>query len=426
MPLHLKKSTKKKIRSKITDFSAEIRRNKYRPGLFHHFDWFLFLLVIGISLFGVVAIFAATATAQTEEISGFLNILSANSTYYAGLQLLWMVIGVAAMAAFLVFDYHLFGTYSMLIYWLNLAVLALVLTVEAGRGGMSAFFNWSSSSSSLGERGFQPSEFGKVAMIIALAQNFSKRKEPIHNIKELLPSMGFVLVPVLLVLAQPDVGTAIVYLVIYALLLWVSGTDLKLIAGVLAVAVCALVPIWYYLNTASSSFRLTRILMWLNPSDYADDARQVINGQIAIGSGGLFGNGVTSLGSFASLGFIPDDHTDFCFAIVCEAFGFVGAVALIAAFTLFLLRLLRHAYKTEDVFGSYIVMGVFAMFLFHILENICMILGILPVTGIPLSFISYGGSNYLTSMMALGLVLNVVMRSGYNKQLGDNSYSRSF
>ena len=143
-----------------------------------------------------------------------------------------------------------------------------------------------------------------------------------------------------------------------------------------------------------------------------------INGQIAVGSGGLWGKGIVSVGSFASLGYIPDDHTDFCFAIFCEAFGFIGALLLYGAYLLLLGRLLYHAYHTEDQFGSNILLCTFSMFLFHILENICMILGILPVTGIPLPFISYGGSSCLTNMLALGLAMNVIMRSREKKKTG--------
>ncbi len=408
----------------IKRLRSDIVKNRFNPSLIRHFDWFLLLLVLGISFFGVIAIFAATAAATDSEITGLAAILSTHPITYARLQLIWIVFGLVAMCAFVFFDYHLFGIYADAIYWLNIFVLLAVLTVEAGRGGMSAFFQWGSSSSSMGERGLQPSEFGKIAIIIALARLFSRRKTPIRKIRELIPVAVYVMIPLVLVVLQPDFGTALVYMAIFAVLLWVSGTDLKLIAGVLAVAVCILVPVWYYMNSASDSFRLVRILMWLKPDAYPDEARQVINGQIAIGSGGMSGKGVVSMGSFASLGYIPDDHTDFCFAIVCEAFGYIGACCLILAFAMLLGRLMWHSVRTEDKFGSYIITGVMAMFMFHIIENICMIIGLLPVTGIPLPFISYGGSNYLTNMMSIGLVMNVVMRSRHKHKLGDSGYAR--
>ena len=408
------------MQERIKELRADILKNRFNPRLIRYMDWPLLLLVLGISVFGVISIFAATASATDHEITGISNIIAAHPTRYATLQFLWMLAGLVAMSAMCFFNYHLFGKYSDLIYWANIAILLAVLTVEAGRGGMTAFFQWGSG----GQRGFQPSEFGKVAMIIALSSLFSKRKKPIKTVKELIPVTVYVFIPLILVILQPDFGTALVYIAIFAVLLWVSGTDLKLIAGVLAVGVCMLVPIWYYMNASSDSFRLTRILMWLHPEDYADDAMQVINSQIAIGSGGVTGKGLVSVGSFASLGFIPDDHTDFCFAVVCEAFGFLGACALIVAFMLLLGRLIWHSFRTEDRFGAYIIAGVMAMFLFHIMENICMIIGLLPVTGIPLPFVSYGGSNYVTNMLSIGLVLNVVMNTRLNRKLGDTQYTR--
>lgn len=411
------------MQARIKELRADIQKNRFNPRLIRYVDWPLLILVLLLSLFGVVSIFAATASATDQEITGIANILATHSTRYASLQLIWMMAGLVAMCAMCFFNYRLFGKYADLIYWANIAILLAVLTVEAGRGGMTAFFQWGSGTN-LGQRGFQPSEFGKVAIIIALANLFSKRKKPIKTLKELIPVTIYVFIPLILVIAQPDFGTALVYIAIFAVLLWVSGTDLKLIAGVLAVGICILVPIWYYMNASSDSFRLTRILMWLHPEDYADDAMQVINSQIAIGSGGVTGKGLVSMGSFASLGFIPDDHTDFCFAIVCESFGFVGACTLIFGFMLLLGRLIWHSVKTEDKFGSYIIAGVMAMFLFHIMENICMIIGLLPVTGIPLPFISYGGSNYMTNMLSIGLVLNVVMNTRLNRSLGDAQYTR--
>ena len=411
-------------RQSVQQLAADIKKNKYRPGLFKNFDWFLFLLVIEISLFGVVSIFAATASASESEVTGLMNILNSNPVTYARLQLIWIVLGTVIMFLISMLDYHLYGKYAQIIYLANMLVLLIVLTVEAGRGGMSAFFSVGTSTSTLGQRTFQPSEFGKVAMIISLAKLFSQRKTPISNWQELWPTLVFLGIPMVLVFLQPDFGTALVYGVIYVVLLYISGAKRKLIYAMLAIVLAVAIPVWFYINTASDSFRLTRILMWLNPDQYPDEARQVINGQIALGSGGLTGKGVVSVGSFASLGYIPDDHTDFCYSIVGEAFGFVGSVALLIAFMVFLGRLVYHALNTQDTFGEYIIIGTAAMFTFHILENICMILGITPVTGIPLPFISYGGSNLLTNMAALGLVMNVIMRSRQKQLSGLNHYTK--
>ena len=231
-----------------------------------------------------------------------------------------------------------------------------------------------------------------------------------------------------LILLQPDFGTALVYVFVFCVLVFISGTDTKLLLGLFGCLVLLAIPVWYAMNntSAAENFRLTRFLIWLDPESYPDEARQVINAQIAVGSGGLFGKGIVSPGSFASLGYISDDHTDFIFAIVCESFGLVGGFALVAAYMLLIARLFWLSVRVDDPYGSYLIMGVMGMLLFHILENICMVIGLLPVTGIPLPFVSYGGSNMLTNMMAIGLVENVVIRSKKQSQINLTSTSRAY
>ena len=384
-----------------------ILHNRFDRDLLRYFDWPLMLIVLGITAFGIVCIFSATTTQVTEAPDTIMDMLETQPTSYARLQFIWLLAGLAAMSVVIFFNYELYGQYANLFYAANILLLLAVLGVEAGRGGMTAFFNWGST----GERGFQPSEIGKVAMIIAFAKAFSVRKDPIKTVRDLIPLVIYMGIPLILIIRQPDFGTALVYLAVFAVMVFVSGTNYKIILSVLGIGVLLIIPLWYFMNNSGSdSFRLTRILIWLDPESYPDDARQVINAQIAVGSGGLTGKGVVSPGSFASLGYISDDHTDFIFAICCESFGMVGALGLIGAYALLLGRLIYLSMKVEDPYGSYLIMGVMAMFLFHIMENICMVIGLLPVTGIPLPFVSYGGSNMLTNMMAIGLVQNVMMR----------------
>ncbi|HIV26943.1 MAG TPA: rod shape-determining protein RodA [Candidatus Ornithocaccomicrobium faecavium] len=392
--------------AKIWDY---IRHNKFETRLLGSVDWYLAILVWAISLFGVVCIFAATASANVGMGDTLLETISMHPITYARLQLIWICVGVVAMAVICYFSYTLYGDLANLIYWANVIMLLLVLLMaEVGRGGMTAFFQWG------GDRSIQPSEFGKIAIIIALAKLFSSRKKPIQTFGELFPVLIYVGLPLVLIVLQPDVGTALVYIAVFAVLIFVSGTSYKLIGGILLAMVLVLVPLWYFMNASGESFRLTRILIWLDPESDPDAAMQVVNSQIALGSGGLFGKGLVSEGSFASLGYIPDDHTDMIFAIVCEAFGFVGGGSLILAYLLLIFRLVQHAIRVQDAFGSYIIFGVTAMLLFHIVENICMVIGLLPVTGIPLPFVSYGGSSYLTNILGIGLVQNVVMREKRN------------
>ena len=392
--------------SKIAAFFKSLRENRFERSMMKYFDWPLILIVIAISLFGVVTIFSASSIEVTEKPATIMEMLQTQPLTYARLQLIWLLVGLVAMFVIMFFNYDVYGQYSGLLYWFNIILLVLVLFTKAGRGGMSAFFNWGS------DRGFQPSEFGKVIIIIALGKVFSMRKRPIMNIREAIPLVTYLFLPLFLIILQPDVGTALVYIFIFCVMIWVSNTNGKLIAGVIITAIVLLIPVWYYFNNASGdNFRLTRILIWLDPESYPDEARQVINGQIALGSGGLFGKGIVSPGSFASLGYISDDHTDFIFSVVGESFGLVGACCLIFAYILMLGRLFYQSFRVQDAFGSYVLMGVMAMFLFHIMENICMVIGLLPVTGIPLPFMSYGGSNMLTNMMAIGLAENVIIRS---------------
>ena len=394
------------MREKFAALAKQLRMNRFERSLMRYFDWPLFLNVLAIALFGVVCIFSATTTSVTEKPSTIMEMLATQPTNYARLQLMWLGAGIIAMMAVIYFGYDLYGHYANTFYVVNIVLLVVVLGMEAGRGGMTAFFTWGSSS----ERTFQPSEVGKIAMIIAFAKAFAVRVRPISHVRDLIPLVIYMAIPLLLIIAQPDVGTALVYLAVFAIMVFVSGTNYKLILGVLACLVLLIIPVWTFMN-ATDSFRLMRILIWLDPESYPDEARQVINAGIAIGRGGLWGQGIVSPGSYASLGYISDDHTDFIFAVCCESFGIVGACVLMALYLLLLVRLFYLAVRVQDSYGSYLIVGVAAMLLFHIVENICMVVGLLPVTGIPLPFMSYGGSNMITNMLGIGLVMNVVMRS---------------
>ena len=393
--------------SRIAAFFKNLRANRFDRSLMRYFDWPLFLIVIAISLFGVVTIFSASSIEVTETPATIMEMLETQPLTYARLQFIWLIVGTVAMFFIIFFDYEIYGQYANVLYAINIGLLIITLLfARAGRGGMTAFFTWGS------DRGFQPSEFGKVMIIIAFAKAFSSRVKPVMKIREIIPLVLYLALPMVLIIAQPDVGTALVYLAIFCVMVLVSGTNWKMIVGVLVCFILLVIPIWYFMNnSASDSFRLTRILIWLDPESYPDEARQVINGQIALGSGGLTGKGLVSPGSFASLGYISDDHTDFIFAVVGESFGLVGACGLVFAYILLFARLIYLSFKVEDPFGSYVIIAVLAMFLFHVVENICMVIGLLPVTGIPLPFMSYGGSNMLTNMMAIGLAENVIMRS---------------
>ena len=393
--------------SRIRAFFKYIKDNRFDRSLMKYFDWPLLIIVLAISLFGVVCIFSATSSQVIEQPANIIEMLETQSITYPRLQLMWIGAGLVAMAFIIFFPYQLYERYANTIYAAQIILLMLTLLLaRAGRGGMTAFFNWGS------DRGFQPSEVCKIAIIIALSKAFCVRMKPIMTIHDIMPLAIYVGIPMILIVLQPDVGTALVYLAVFSVMVFVSGTNSKLIWGVIGVLVLLMIPLWYFMNNSGSdNFRFTRILMWLDPESYPDEARQIINGQIAIGSGGIWGKGIVSPGSFASLGYISDDHTDFIFAIVCESFGLVGGCALVLAYMALIGRMIWLSIRVNDPYGSYRIVGVTAMMIFHVVENVGMVIGLLPVTGIPLPFVSYGGSNMLTNMMGVGLVLNVVMRS---------------
>ena len=401
---------KRKEQTESGRFSAlwnDIKRSRYRKGLIRHFEWPLVIMVLVMSMWGIVSIFAATGSPVEEGVEmSFLEKITTQSLYYPRLQFFWVCAGMVALAAVSYFDYRLYGRWKNLFYWGNVIVLALVkFTTEVGRGAANMFFQWGSG------RTFQPAEFGKIAIIIALAQVFSSREKPIKTLSELIRMSCYVGLPLILIVIQPDVGTALVYVAIYAILIWASGTNYKLVVGTICIGVILVVAAWYVLNF-SDNFRVDRIQVWLNPDyDINNSGMQTYNARLMLGSGGLWGKGLFSVGNFAALNYVPDDHTDFIFAVVCETFGFVGGGLMILLYLAMLLRMMYLANHAEDTFGCYLIIGVMAMMFFHIFENISMVIGLMPVTGIPLPFVSYGGSNYITNIMGIGLVCNVAIRS---------------
>ncbi len=376
-------------------------------GMMRHFEWPLFLIVISLSIFGVLTIYAATGT-PIEDANSYtlLEKIQMQSFYYPRLQLLWMLAGTIFLGGIIFLDYRLYGQWKNWFYWGSVMLLAAVkLLAEAGRGGMSGWFQWGDG------RTFQPSELSKIAIIISLAKLFADREKPIMTLGELFRVACYVGLPLFLIIIQPDVGTALVYIAIFAGMLWASGTNWKLIVGAIAVIILMAVPAWYIIQT-SDNFRVDRIQVWIDPTyDPNGAGLQTTNARIALGSGGLWGKGLFSEGNFAALNYIPDDHTDFIFAIVGETFGLAGTLLMVSLFLGMLGRMMYLSTRARDAYGSYIIIGVMSMMFFHIFENISMVIGLMPVTGIPLPFVSYGGSNYLTNMGCIGLVINVAMRS---------------
>ncbi len=373
-------------------------------------DFLLIGIVFAITLFGLVAIANATADALADDQRTFWNMIANMNCYYVRLQLMWFASGLLLLSIAAVFDYGGYAAYSKYIYWANVGLLVLLLVlgeVTRGAQGWFTFFN--------GERGFQPSEFCKISLILMLARVFANKPAPIGRIRDLVSPLAYTLIPFAIVVYQNDFGTAMVYVIIFFGMQFAAQVKGWIIGG--EVLACgAMVPlIW---NFVLQDYQKNRILDLIDPTrDPTGSGLQVTWAKTAVGSGQITGKGLFRSGALSELNYVPDAHTDFIFSVTAEAVGFLGCLILVALFVFLMWRMIHIARYSRDRVGSLIVAGVVSMMGFHIFENIGMNIGIMPVTGIPLPFFSYGGSSMWTNLIAVGLVLNVAFRRQKKKAM---------
>ncbi len=392
--LQMKKAHITKRRSK----KARERRLNWR-----HFDFLLAITVAALVCFGLVTIANATGGVFIEEGSGIFSVLDDMDWTYTRLQAIWFGVGCVVCIITVWLDYKLFMKLSELIYWGSVALLAMVLVMGKVAGGTQGWYKITES------RSFQPSEIAKLALIITLAKQLSRYPKGITRWLDLMKVLVRVGIPLVLILLQPDLGTALVYVFVTVIMLFVSGIRPLLMGTLMVGGVGAVIPAWKYVLTSKQKERLLVFLDETN-IDPLGAGYNVRKSKMAVGSGQMTGKGLFSPGAMSQLEYIPAQHTDFIFAVAAETFGFVGATTIIALFALMIFRMIHLARCTKDRFGSLMVIGVMAMMMFHIVENIGMCMGVMPVTGIPLPFMSYGGSAMLTNMIAIGLCLNVGLR----------------
>lgn len=282
------------------------------------------------------------------------------------------------------------------LYVLVLGMLGLVFVLGQIAGGAQSW---------LGAGAVQPSEVTKVLVIVVLAKFLAERQERLGQLSTVLVAMGLVAVPTVLIYLQPDLGTALVFIAILIAMFWMAGVRLWHLLALAVGGVAALPLVWLKLE----DYMRKRLLLFINPAADPDSYFNVHQALVSVGSGGWTGKGLTH-GTQSQLHFLRVRHTDFIFAVTAEELGFLGAVVLIGLLFFILWRILRVAEKSRDTFGRLIASGVAAVILFQSVINIGMNLGLLPVTGIPLPFVSYGGSSFLTLMLGMGLVESVAMR----------------
>ncbi|MDR3594511.1 rod shape-determining protein RodA [Clostridium sp.] len=338
-------------------------------------------------------------------IFGILNIYSVTHLkfgyYYGGLQILWLIVGLVVVYFILIFDYNTLGAYSKLIYWAGVALLLFNdITSKSVKGAAS----WIR----IGNIAIEPGEFVKFGLILILAKKLDDMEGKINNPKNFLILSFYALIPMFLIVIQPNLGMTLICFFITLGIYFISGLNLK----VLYIGFASIIPlsliIWF--SGILKTYQRQRILVFLNPEAYQQDAGfQLMQSIISIGAGGLAGAGFLK-GIRASSGFIPEVHTDFIFTAVGEEWGLLGAIFLIILYCILIYRMIKLAKESKDILGQLICVGTASGFLFSVLQNIGMTIGIMPVAGITLPFMSYGGSSILVNFMALGIVLNVGMR----------------
>lgn len=355
--------------------------------LLKNLNFKMILIVFFIFLISILAIASAS---HANKPDGTMR--------YVVMQSTWFLIGLLCMSIVLMIDYNTIASLAPYVYIVN--VLLLIIVYAIGKTTMGAQ-RWIP----IGPFSLQPSEFAKLAVIVSLSKHLEKTKG-VKNIKDLILVFLHVGVPLILILKQPDLGTSLVLLAIMFGLVFISGINLKLFFGIIGAGILSMPVLWEFLH----DYQKKRILVFLNPNlDPLGAGYHVIQSKIAIGSGRILGKGLFQ-GTQNQLDFIPEQHTDFIFAVIGEEMGFIGSLLLLILFILLIYNVLQIALKSKDTLGTFIATGVASMWTFQMLVNIGMTLGLMPVTGIPLPFVSYGGSSLLMNMMALGLVLNVGMR----------------
>jgi len=315
-----------------------------------------------------------------------------------------VIFGLIGLAFVMLFDYRLSERACQILYGLNIVMLILVLSpLGTERNGAQSWLF-----------GLQPSEFSKVIMIITLGKYLSK-KENLSSFYDFIGPFIYAGIPLLLILMQPDFGTALVFIFFLFLMMYVAGAPgwklgSLVLAGILSITLIFVVCNIFHLPKPLKEYQIARLTSFINPeSDPQGSGWNVRQAMIAVGSGQFFGKGLFR-GTQGRLGYLPENHTDFIFAVLSEELGFIGAFGVLFLFFTIIWRGVKIAFHAKDRAGTIIATGVLAMFLFHILENVGMNIGIMPITGIPLPFISSGGSSMISSLVATGLLLNIWAR----------------
>jgi rod shape determining protein RodA len=356
--------------------------------IWRHFDPLLFLAMILLFGYGLAMIYSATY----ERTGASIDPLVYRQAIY----------GIVGLVLFLVLsglDYHVLNNLAWPLYLGAVCMLALVLVAGRVLHGSQRWIQ-------LGPMQFQPSEFAKICVILALSKYLASQSDNIKSVRVALISVLIPALPLALVELQPDFGTATVFGAIWLGMLFAAGAPMRFFAGIGTLAAAAAPAAWLTMH----SYQRQRILTFLNPqSDPLNTGYNAIQALISVGAGEFYGRGYLS-GSQSQLHFLRVQYADFIFSVLAEELGFVGAVTLLALFAVIFVRGFRAATRSREKFGTLVCCGIVTTIAYQVVVNVGMNVGLLPVTGVPLPMISYGGSSLMTFMGALGILESVVMR----------------
>jgi rod shape determining protein RodA len=354
-----------------------------------NFDWTLFILVLLLSGIGLLNIYSA----------GF-SLADFHQTPFYVKQMQWILIGVAGMAIAFFVDYRFLARHAYVIYGISIILLLVVFSTGYTTRGSQRWI-------AVGGFTFQPSELVKLTIILALAKYFDRHQlGRNHSLRDLFIPFMIVMIPFLFILKQPDLGTGLILLILFLSIVFFVGLNWRALL-IAAIGGLVLTPIgWYLLK----DYQKERILTFFNPErDPLGSGYHIIQSMIAVGSGGLFGKGFLK-GSQTQLKFLPEQQTDFVFSVFAEEWGFFGGMILMVMFLSLILWGLKIVTHSKDYLGALVAFGITMLIFWEIFINIGMVLGILPVVGIPLPFLSYGGSAIVVLMTAVGLLMNISVR----------------
>ena len=361
---------------------------------FRQFDYPLFAAILILSFIGIAVLKSAIGD------PGITNTLLK--------QILCLAAGIVAAIVISAIDYKDFKTLGIILYIVSIALLVLVLLVGETRNGSKSWLVIPVTGS------FQPSEVAKVAFSVVVPVFLERLNEGQKTVKNIIKLLIYAMLPIGLVLLQKDLGTSLVFIAAFVVLLFVYGIPYKYFFIALGVFAAVVPVLWFFVIPEGSHIR-NRILTFIFPEmDLQGSGLQVYRSKMTIGSGQIFGkglfHGLQTQNSSAVSNYVPEKQTDFIFSVIGEEMGFVGSMLVIAIIFFILLRCIYIAYKSRDAYGSYMVICITSMLGFHFIENIGMCVGVLPVTGIPLPFVSQGGSSLFANYMNAGILLSVSMR----------------